>query len=98
MKTRRFGGYSNHHCQRYLAECHTLLPDAGDTSSDVTSSGTVSDGTTLTCAESNDVSTEGTGRVCPACQCPLLLLSHRDRPGWAAVMASPHRPVWYDDG
>ncbi len=98
VKTRRFGGYSNHHCQRYLAECHSLLPAAGDTSSDVTSDGTASEGTPLTCAESNDVSTDGTGRVCPACGRPLLLLSQGDRPGWAAVMASPHRPVWYDDG
>ena len=27
--TRRFGGYSNHHRQRYIAECRELLTTAG---------------------------------------------------------------------
>jgi hypothetical protein len=82
-KTRRFGGYSNRHRARYMAECRTLRgneePDASDPA-------------TTTPRDAVH------GSLCPHCEIPLRLVRRLDRPGWSHVMNSPHRPFWYDDG
>ena len=83
-KTRRFGGYSNHHCERYMAECRELL--AIDESAPVTAGDAVLS------------ETPPREHLCPNCQIPLRSVSRTNRPGWSIVMNSPHRPHWYNDG
>lgn len=82
-KTRRFGGYSNRHRQRYIAECCALLAvEASVTSSPPTES---------------PAGTAGE-HLCPLCSSPLCCVSAETRPGWNVVMRSGDRPLWYDDG
>ena len=84
-KTRRFGGYSNRHCERYMTECRTLLVSEEREDSAP--------------AAAAPAATPGTAHehLCPHCEVPLRLVWRIDRPGWSNVMNSPHRPFWYDD-
>ena len=82
-KTRRFGGYSNHHRERYIAECRALLTTDG--SAPVTAGD----------AELNELPSQ---HLCPTCHLPLRIVSRTNRPGWSIVMNSPYRPHWYNDG
>lgn len=82
-KTRRFGGYSNHHRERYMAECRTLL--ATDEAAPIA-------------AADAALSKTPREHLCPHCQIPLRSVSRTNRPGWYVVMNSLHRPHWYNDG
>jgi len=88
-KVRRFGGYSNQHCQPYLNRCRDLL---GQT--DRSRSGD--------CPEirppEEACEREAPSRRCPHCRSPLVCLTQTDRPSWSLVTASGHRPLWYRDG
>ena len=81
-KTRRFGGYSNHHGNRYMAECRELLCDSGDESASDT------DG-------DSDLQRE---HRCPDCDALMHVVSGCASPGWWRIMQGPFRPLWYDDG
>lgn len=80
-KTRRFGGYSNHHRQRYITECRELLAITESTSTGET-------------ASDDDTPLE---HLCPNCNIPLQCVWRIDRPGWYVIMNGPHRPKFYDD-
>lgn len=88
VKTRRFGGYSNRHCQRYLAACRDLLSVDSISPDDAHDSDASRD---ITPALNED-------RQCPHCGKSMHCILATDRPGWSVVMRSSHRPVWYDDG
>jgi hypothetical protein len=91
-KTRYFGGWSNYHCQRYLAECRELLntdqahgndsesgPDAGE-------------------REHRDSEDSSVGRhSCPTCGGELDFIQRAHRTSWRDVSSfhSVHRPAWY---
>ena len=82
-KTRRFGGYSNRHGQRYMAECHQRM--ATDEAAPIT-------------AANAEISETPREHLCPNCNVPLRVVSRTNRPGWAIIMNSVHRPHWYNDG
>ena len=82
-KTRRFGGFSNHHRKRYIADCRKLLAAVASTTSAV---------------EKVTLSESPRTHLCPNCEVPLRLVSRIDRPGWNAVLNGPHRPDFYNDG
>ena len=90
VKTRRFGGYSNRHRQRYISECRDLLkaealehiePQADSQASDEPSA-----------AESSDE------RVCLEYGAAMYCIAATDRASWSVIMSSLARPTWYDDG
>jgi hypothetical protein len=82
-KTRRFGGFSNHHRKRYMAECRELLSISEASGDDPSAAAT------------DDVPAE---HRCPHCESLMVCISRNDRPGWAVVMNGSARPIWYDDG
>jgi hypothetical protein len=87
-KTRRFGGYSNHHRKRYIAACRELLP-TGELAPETLPAIPIDAGLQE--------------YRCPKCESLLTgtlltLTSRTDRPGWQTVMSGPQRPDWYDDG
>ena len=87
-KTRRFGGYSNHHRKRYIAACRELLP-TGEPAPETLPAIPIDAGLQE--------------YHCPKCESLLTgtlltLTSRTDRPGWQTVMSGPQRPHWYDDG
>ncbi len=82
-KTRRYGGYSNHHRKRYMAECGELLTDR-QASTDKPPGDTA-----------EEASRE---HLCPKCDSIMTCIDGTDRPSWKNVMASADRPSWYDDG
>jgi hypothetical protein len=96
-KTRRCGGYSNHHRKRYMTECRELLPTGEPTPEILPAS--------LTDASFDAGLQE---YHCPKCETLLTVAlltvallastSRTERPGWSTVMAGPQRPNWYDDG
>lgn len=101
-KTRRFGGYSNHHRQRYMTACRELLPDqqlqpgseaAGETPSTNRADAPID----------APIDEEAWEHRCPKCESLLTAslstsTSRTDRPSWRTVMSGLHRPTWYDDG
>ncbi len=88
-KTRRYGGFSNHHRKRYLGECRRLLderPVSDQREPQTPATETVTEPT----AECQPL-------CCPKCDGPLLCIEETSRPGWWHVMQGPHRPHWYTD-
>jgi hypothetical protein len=83
-KTRRFGGYSNHHRKRYMAQCRELLPTITDEPAPA--------------APLIDPADRVVEHRCPTCESALVHVAGTDAPSWSVVMRSPHRPAWYDDG
>jgi hypothetical protein len=81
-KTRRYGGYSNHHRKRYMDECRNLL-SPGKASGECTSN------------EAADTATEPR---CPHCESLMVRVAGTDAPSWSVVMGGGFRPHWYDDG
>jgi hypothetical protein len=81
-KSRRYGGYSNYHCRRYLAACRELL---------ALSEAPVDN-------ESTDSPDAATEHRCPHCESLMHCVAASNHPGWSVVMRSPFRPHWYDDG
>jgi hypothetical protein len=90
VKTRRFGGYSNHHRQRYLGACDDLLPAADRVRAIPVESPDPDES-----CDSNDMITEPR---CPHCGQRMHCVAGHDRAGWFTVMNGPHRPRWYLDG
>ena len=91
VKTRRYGGYSNRHCKRSIAECRDLLiangvEPAADSVADSAEPG-----------ESPAPEPVGDCR-CPQCGELMRCIAATDRSSWSTVMSSPNRPIWYDDG
>ena len=87
VKTRRFGGYSNRHRKRYIAECRDLLIAEGVEPQD----------------DSPKPCESPASEPADECRCPkcgefMRCIAAADRRSWSAVMSSPHRPIWYDDG
>ena len=81
-KTRRFGGYSNRHSERYITECRELLA--------------TEEATPIAAAVLSE--TPPREHLCPNCHIPLRVVSRTNRPGWSIIMNSVHRPHWYNDG
>ncbi len=84
-KVRRYGGYSNRHCDSYLNRCRQLLeirPVSSDPESETDSQ-----------ADSDSLAAR-----CPNCFGPMTCIAATERPGWSVVMAGPARPLWYRDG
>jgi len=90
VKTRRFGGYSNRHRQRYITECHDLLLAEGVEHLEPQTEPPES--TEPTTAEPSYELT------CPDCGATMLCIAAADRGSWSVIMNSPARPTWYDDG
>lgn len=78
----RFGGWSNHHRMRYLAECRQFLSD--------------SVGTAAPAHDETD-DTAQTGRACSTCGGVLEQLDRERRPSWRDLFRfdSADRPTWY---
>ena len=87
-KTRRFGGYSNPHRQRYLAECRELLGSV------VSAADLAADDRPVT---DPAIAEETRDRVpcCPRCQSRMQPIAFEPKPSWRLIMHSAHRPVWY---
>lgn len=89
-KTRRFGGYSNRHRERYVAACGELLASAGLVSEPP-------DAVPEPTREVPDPSLpqQPTEPCCPACGARLRVKTHTARTSWWRIMNSPWRPPWY---
>jgi len=85
-KTRRYGGYSNLHRQRYMAACQTLLSIDATRPIDATQ------------PEQNPVNETEKSLCCPHCKSVMVCTARTEAPSWRTVMNSPSRPPWYDDG
>jgi hypothetical protein len=85
-KSRRYGGFSNRHRDRYLKECTAWLtlqeelPLAADAE-----------------PERDELAAE-TLPACPHCGGIMELIRWSSKPAWSDVMSSPSRPWWYQDG
>ena len=79
-KTRRYGGYSNPHRQRYMTECRKLLA-TGEPSQETESA--------------TSVAADPQQYRCPNCESLLACTHSTERPGWSTVMSTSHRPSWY---
>jgi len=84
-KTRCYGGWSNHHSTRYVAECRDLLPSADD----------VARGEALCAEASPDVAdAESRGRRCPTCDGELELIERVHRTSWRDIFSGSDCPSW----
>ncbi len=90
VKTRRFGGYSNHHRQRYITECHDLLLAEGVEQVEPQTEPPES-AEPPTAERSYELN-------CPDCGAAMLCIAATDRRSWSVIMNSLARPTWYDDG
>ena len=98
---RRYGGYSNLHRQRYLAECRELLnPDGVDSTAEPTTELTVDaarDDVPDASPAAEPVS-DRAERCCPNCGEPMFRIEATARPSWSIVLHGRDRPHWYADG
>ena len=86
-KSRRFGGLSNYHAARYIAECRRLMHN---TTAEPTGDG-------LPVAAPDFVGDSSyQAACCPACGGELYLLHAQHRTSWRDIMRGPNRPHWYD--
>jgi hypothetical protein len=84
-KTRGYGGYSNHHNKRYVAECRALR-QAADVPATVETSAV---------AEVPDAAAEvPCGRSCPTCDGELELIERVHRTRWRIIFSGPDCPPW----
>ena len=79
-KTRSYGGFSNHHCQRYIAECRELQQHDG-----------LLEGAELTVVDAAEASC---GRPCATCGCELELIERVHRTGWRDIFSGAACPPW----
>ena len=94
VKTRRYGGFSNHHWKRYLAECRDLLPPPEPESS----TAVIADTAETEPPTDNAAADDPFAPKCPRCDQPMQCVTYTDRPSWRDIMSGPDRPKWYDDG
>lgn len=81
VRCRRFGGWSNHHRQAFIADCRELLRYDQSPSTDP--------------PDTLESAADPQGRCCPECGKQMLLVSERVQPSWREVMNSDVRPSWY---
>ena len=91
-KTRRFGGYSNRHRERYRAACDELLPAHGSVPEPP---GTAPE---PPAQPDPDAPSAAPQPCCPVCQGRLRHIGHAVRASWWRIMHGPWRPPWYTDG
>jgi hypothetical protein len=91
VKTRRCGGYSNRHRQRYVSECQALLRAAGIQPTPAESLPESPDPAEVSDADSTEP-------CCPTCGAVMHCIAAQRRGNWFGIMNGPHRPGWYDDG
>lgn len=84
-KTRRFGGYANHHRKRYLAECRSLL---GSVAASPVAEPSAAD-------SPEEQHAEERSPCCPKCQARMRLIDFQPKLSWRVVMSSADRPTWY---
>jgi hypothetical protein len=89
-KTRRYGGFSNRHCKRYMATCRELLPSHPESQS------SDDEHQTDQPEDAADAQSQGDPE-CPYCGRVMNCIGRSTRPHWSQVMHSPLRPIWYDD-
>ncbi len=113
-KTRRFGGYSNRHQSRYIADCQKLLLDQERLRGErqlrdqelLRDSETVQQTlpANLDTAKPDTVQADTPsdesppGHRCPNCEALLTIVCSETRPGWQTVMSDSRRPTWYRNG
>ena len=82
-KTRGYGGWSNHHCQRYVAECRKLCPEQPTANPTANAPG------------DTDTSPETpSGRRCPTCDGKLELIERVHRTSWRDIFSGEDCPSW----
>lgn len=84
-KTRGYGGWSNHHLERYVAECRRLRQAVDDATTNDTP--TAED----VFVETND---EFPGRRCSTCGGELELTERVRRTSWRDIFSGPDCPAW----
>jgi hypothetical protein len=85
-KSRRYGGYSNHHRDRYMRDCAEWLSVQEES-------------TPPTATEENpEEEPDESAPKCRHCGEAMELISSSLKPSWAEVMSSKYRPRWYEDG
>jgi hypothetical protein len=98
VKTRRFGGYSNRHRQRYLSTCEDLLPDRSlppvPTGPDLDWPGLSASPDS---GEAPEPDAEANEPTCTQCGGRMRCIADRNREGWFLVLNSRDRPHWYHD-
>jgi hypothetical protein len=92
-KTRRFGGYSNRHSERYLDECKSLLSTLKRAGRQLATT----DDASLKSTEPSVVS-ESSEPCCPQCHKRMRLVAEALPASWWRIMNSPWRPPWYSHG
>lgn len=84
-KTRGYGGYSNHHSQRYVAECRELRQE-------------VEVAPTVETFAADDVVSQmddvPSGRSCPTCGGELELIERVHRTSWRDIFSGSDCPKW----
>jgi hypothetical protein len=84
-KTRCYGGYSNHHCQCYVAECCKLRrQDSWPEAAEVPA---MNDNDNIT----NDIPC---GRSCPTCGGELECVERVHRTSWRDIVSGSRCPSW----
>jgi len=86
-KTRRFGGYSNKHRKRYIAECRELLAAA-----DVAAAAAPPE------PPASSLTPEASATpCCPKCKAKMRWIGFEEKQSWRIIMYSSLRPHWYRD-
>lgn len=91
-KTRRFGGYSNHHRERYIAECCELL---GSVASDHVVAADAATEDAAASDSSVEQRADDRGPCCPKCRARMQRIDFQRKHSWRFIMRGPHRPTWY---
>ena len=101
FKSRRYGGFSNKHRERYLAESRQLLgletTKLGSSTEPATASDTTPADGSVSEADAGETEDVRAPR-CPCCGQRMERISSERRPSWRDTMSSPFRPRWYADG
>ena len=96
-KSRRFGGFSNYHRQRYIAECRDLLTAAG-----LAAVAAVAAPLPQAAEHGGDgdepTDIDRRAPCCPTCKVRMRCIGGERRRSWKIVMRSHYRPHWYSDG
>lgn len=93
-RSRRFGGYSNHHQNRYLADCRELLAaEAAETYATAAAAPKETEDSEAVLDECDAV--DNRCACCPKCQGRMRRIDFVRKPSWRIVMHGPHRPQWY---
>ena len=89
VKTRRYGGWSNKHCARYLERCTQLLNAPNNTNH--------ANGDHLNSEPLDDGATDPSPS-CPSCGQAMRLLESSFKPSWSAMRSLGLWPEWYQSG